>query len=79
MWSLMLRAGVNVVRMGEFCWGLYEPEEGRYDFDWMRRVMDLLHAAGIRVVLGTPTAAPPLWLTQKHPEILPRRTSMGRC
>ncbi len=69
---LMLRAGVNVVRMGEFCWGLYEPEEGRYDFEWMRRVMDLLHAAGIRVVLGTPTAAPPLWLTQKHPEILPR-------
>lgn len=70
--SLMLRAGVNVVRMGEFCWGLYEPEEGRYEFDWMRRVMDLLHAAGIRVVLGTPTAAPPLWLTQKHPEILPK-------
>lgn len=70
--ELMLKAGVNVVRMGEFCWGLYEPEEGRYDFAWMRRLLDLMHAAGIRVVLGTPTAAPPLWLTQKHPEILPR-------
>lgn len=69
--ELMLRAGVNAVRMGEFCWGLYEPEEGRYDFGWMLRVMDLMQAAGIRVVLGTPTAAPPLWLTKKHPEILP--------
>ena len=54
--ELMLRAGVNVVRMGEFCWGLYEPEEGQYDFAWMRRVMDLMNAAGIRVILGTPTA-----------------------
>ena len=70
--ELMLRAGVNVVRMGEFCWGLYEPEEGRYSFDWMRRLLDLMGAAGIKVMLGTPTAAPPLWLTEKHPEILPK-------
>lgn len=70
--ELMLEAGVNVVRMGEFSWGLYEPEEGRFEFDWMRRVMDLFGKAGIEVVLGTPTAAPPLWLSKKHPEILPR-------
>ena len=38
--ELMLEAGVNVVRMGEFAWGLYEPEEGKYDFDWMRRAME---------------------------------------
>lgn len=69
--ELMANAGLNAVRMGEFCWGLYEPEEGRYEFDWMRRVMDLMHAADIRVVLGTPTAAPPLWMAEKHPEILP--------
>ncbi len=69
--ELMLRAGMNVVRMGEFCWGLYERSEGQYDFEWMRRAMDLMYAAGLKVVLGTPTAAPPLWLTQKHPEILP--------
>ncbi len=35
--ELMVEAGVNVVRMGEFAWGLYEPEEGKYNFDWMRR------------------------------------------
>lgn len=70
--ELMLAAGVNIVRMGEFCWGLYEPEEGRFDFAWMRRAMDLFQMAGIKVVLGTPTAAPPLWLSRKHPEILPQ-------
>ena len=69
--ELMQAAGVNVVRLGEFTWGLCEPEEGRYDFAWLQRVMDLLGNAGIQVVLATPTAAPPLWLTRKHPEILP--------
>lgn len=69
--QLMLKAGVNVVRIGEFTWGLCEPEEGRYDFAWLRRVMDLLGRVGIKVVLATPTAAPPVWLTRKHPEILP--------
>ena len=69
--ELMLAAGVNAVRMGEFAWGLYEPEEGKFDFAWMRRAMDLMHRHGIQVVLGTPTAAPPLWLSRKHPDILP--------
>lgn len=69
--AMMLEAGVNVVRMGEFAWGLYEPQEGVFDFSWMRRMMDLLEEAGIKVVLGTPTAAPPLWLSKKFPQILP--------
>ena len=69
--ELMVAAGVNVVRMGEFTWGLVEPEEGKYNFDWMRRAMDMMAKAGIQVVLGTPTAAPPVWLSRKHPEILP--------
>jgi beta-galactosidase len=69
--QLMAAAGVNVVRMGEFCWGIYEKDEGKYDFEWMRRVMDIMKKHNIQVVLGTPTAAPPLWLAHKHPEILP--------
>jgi beta-galactosidase len=76
--ELMVEAGVNVVRMGEFAWGLYEPEEGQFNFEWMRRAMDLCAKAGIKVVLGTPTAAPPLWLARKHPEILPPRTAWDR-
>jgi beta-galactosidase len=69
--ALMAKAGVNVVRIGEFSWGICEPEEGKYDFLWLRRVMDIMAHHGIKVVLGTPTAAPPIWLAQKHPEILP--------
>lgn len=67
--DLMLAAGVNVVRMGEFVWGLCERAEGQYDFAWLRRVMDVMARSDIKVVLCTPTAAPPLWLTSKHPEI----------
>jgi beta-galactosidase len=69
--ELMVKAGLNVVRMGEFSWGHCEPEEGKYDFGWLRRAMDVMQRHGIQVVLGTPTAAPPLWLSQAHPEILP--------
>ncbi len=69
--QLMVKAGVNVVRIGEFTWGLCEPEDGKFDFDWLKRVMDIFGEAGIQVVLATPTAAPPIWLTKKHPEILP--------
>src|SRR5260370_429068 len=69
--EMMVDAGVNVVRMGEFSWGLCEPAEGKYDFDWLKRAMDVMAKAGIKVVLGTPTAAPPIWLAKKYPEILP--------
>jgi beta-galactosidase len=69
--ELMVKAGVNVVRMGDLSWGLCEPEEGKFDFDWLKRVMDIMGRSGIQIVLATPTAAPPLWLAKKHPEILP--------
>ena len=69
--QLMAHAGMNVVRMGEFCWGLCEREEGKYDFAWLRRAMDAFSQNGVKLVLATPTAAPPVWLLQKHPEILP--------
>src|SRR5215471_15039023 len=69
--DLMVKGGINVVRLGEYAWGLCEREEGKYDFGWLRRVMDLLGKAGIKIVLATPTAAPPIWLARNHPEILP--------
>ena len=69
--ELMVKAGFNVVRMGEFSWGLCEPKEGKYDFRWLRRVMDIMADHDIKVVLGTPTAAPPIWLARKYPDILP--------
>ena len=48
--EMMVAAGVNVVRIGEYTWGLCEREEGKFDFAWMTRVMDQLHKAGIKVV-----------------------------
>ncbi|MFO1512487.1 MAG: beta-galactosidase [Verrucomicrobiota bacterium] len=60
--ELMVAAGFNVVRIGEFSWGICEREDGKFDFAWLRRVMDVMGKHGIQVVTGTPTAAPPLWL-----------------
>lgn len=70
--QLMVQAGFNVVRIGEFSWGLLEREEGKYDFAWMRRVMDVMQKHGIKVVLATPTSAPPVWMARKYPTILPK-------
>ncbi|MDB6028607.1 MAG: Beta-galactosidase [Verrucomicrobiales bacterium] len=69
--ELMAQAGFNVVRLGEAVWGMCEPEEGKFQFDWLRRAMDVLSEAGMQIVIATPTSVPPLWLARKHPEILP--------
>ncbi len=66
----MKEAGINVARIGEFAWHKMEPHPGCYDFEWLHEVVDKLGAAGIGVVLGTPTATPPRWLTVAHPEVL---------
>ncbi|MFJ8670097.1 beta-galactosidase [Streptomyces sp. NPDC093600] len=68
---LMREAGVTMVSVGIFSWALLEPEPGSYTFGWLDRVLDLLHANGIRVDLGTPTVAPPAWFYRAHPEALP--------
>jgi beta-galactosidase len=83
---LMREAHVNRVTVGVFSWSSLEPEEGRYDFGWLDRVMDLMHTNGIGVVLATPTASPPPWFTFAHPEAAagtpttrpPRRTVRPR-
>ena len=61
--------GVNCLRIGEFAWAKMEPEEGRYDFEWLVRVVDRLYENGISVVLCTPTATPPRWMLNKYPEM----------
>lgn len=67
--DLMRRAGVTNVSLGIFSWVLIEPSDGVFDWTWLDRMMDLLHANGIGVNLATPTAAPPMWLLRAHPEI----------
>ena len=62
--------GITNVRIAEFAWALMEPKEGSFDFAWLDRAVRVLHTHKIAVILGTPSAAPPPWLTQKYPEVL---------
>lgn len=66
---LMKEASFNVVRLAEFAWSRMEPGDGQFDFDWLDRAIDILHANGMKVVLGTPTASAPPWLMNKNPEL----------
>jgi beta-galactosidase len=68
---LMQEAGVNLVSLGIFSWAKLEPQPGVFDFAWLDRLMDLLHAHGVSVNLATPTASPPAWMVRLHPEMLP--------
>lgn len=67
--SMMSAAGLTVVRLGHLAWDSYEPEDGRFEFDWFDRVMDLMHGAGIGVILDIAVRPAPLWLHRKHPSI----------
>lgn len=71
--ALMKKAGISVVRIGESTWGLWEPEDGHFEYTWMDKVIEKLHAAGIRVILGTPTYSIPPWMYKKHPEMVVTR------
>src|SRR5579863_9994115 len=75
--ELMKAAGLNVVRMGESTWSLWEPEDGRFEYAWMDRIVDAMSKAGIKVILGTPTYSVPAWMAHQHPEILAYRTAAG--
>lgn len=63
--------GLEVVRIAEFAWAKLEPAAGRFDWAWLDRAIDTLTGAGLRLILGTPTPAPPAWLVQAHPDIIP--------
>ncbi|HEV2405922.1 MAG TPA: beta-galactosidase, partial [Ktedonobacterales bacterium] len=68
--GLMQSAHLDVVRVGEFAWSSLEPREGDYDFAWLDRAIAEAAQHHIYVVIGTPTAAPPAWLTAKYPDTL---------
>ena len=70
--ALMKEAGLTVVRMGESTWSLWEPEDGKFEYAWMDRVVDAMGKAGIKVIMGTPTYSIPTWMIDEHPEILAR-------
>ncbi len=66
----MREMGISIVRVGEFAWQQLEPADGELHFDWLHQALDTLHNAGLKTVLGTPTATPPKWLVDKYPDML---------
>jgi len=69
--TLMRKAGLKIVRIGEFAWAQIEPVDGQFNWDWLDQVIRILAAEDLCVVLGTPTAAPPSWLVKIHPDVPP--------
>ncbi|NCN11318.1 MAG: beta-galactosidase [Leptospira sp.] len=67
---IMKAMGLSQVRLAEFSWVLMEPKEGKFDFSFFAKIMDLLHKHEMGVILGTPTATFPPWLYKKHPSIV---------
>ncbi|WP_298469377.1 beta-galactosidase [uncultured Erythrobacter sp.] len=66
----MREMGLRLVRIGEFAWSRIEPEPGRYDWSWLDRAIETLHAAGLEIMLCTPTATPPKWLVDRMPDMV---------
>jgi beta-galactosidase len=81
--GLMAAAGVSVVRMTDFAWAALQPAADTFETDWLAEAIEQLAAANIAVVLATPSASPPPWLIDAHPEALAvdaagRRLEIGR-
>lgn len=69
--KLMRETGLSIARMAEFAWSKLEPRPGEFDFAWLDRAIEIFANERQSIVLGTPTAAPPVWLSRTHPETLP--------
>ena len=66
----MAEHGIEIIRIAEFAWTIFEPREGEYTFEFFDEFMDLARDKGMKVIMGTPTATPPVWMSEKYPEIL---------
>ncbi|HPC06809.1 MAG TPA: beta-galactosidase, partial [Anaerolineaceae bacterium] len=68
--ALMQKAGLTAVRLGDTAWSAFQPDEDIFTLDWMAGLLDRFEEAGIAVIMATPAAAPPVWLTSKYPDML---------
>lgn len=76
--SMMKKLGMDLVRLAEFSWSELEPKEGVFNFEWLDEVLDLCVEFDLKVVLGTPTAAPPAWIIEQMPDIQPTASDGSR-
>lgn len=74
MWErdaeLMAKTGVKAVRIGEFAWSRIEPQDGRFEFDWLDEIVNIFARFAIEVIMCIPTSCPPMWLYKRYPETL---------
>lgn len=68
--QMMKRAGINTVRIAESTWSTCEPQEGKFDFSHVNRVVDVMEEAGIHIIIGTPAYAVPAWMVKSYPDVL---------
>lgn len=66
----MAKMGFEYTHFAEFAWAQLEPEEGKYDFKWLNRSLQLAAKYNLKVIMCTSTATPPVWLVRKHPDVL---------
>jgi beta-galactosidase len=66
---LMEKAGCNTFSVGIFSWSHLEPEEGKFTFEWLDRILDGLATRGWNAFLATPSGAKPRWMSEKYPEV----------
>lgn len=66
----MVEMGLSWVRIGEFAWSRIESKHGEFHWGWLDRAIDVLGEAGLKVVMSTPTATPPRWMVDRHPDML---------
>lgn len=64
------KLNLEYIHMGEFDWAFMEPEEGKFDFAWLDKCVEIAAKNGLKVVLCTPSPTPPVWLAKAHPEIM---------
>ena len=67
--SRMKELGFEFTHFGEFAWAAMEPEEGKFDFSWLDKAVNLAASHGLKVIMCTPTPTPPAWMTSRHPEM----------
>jgi beta-galactosidase len=67
--AIMKHAGFNVVRMGDLSWDSFEPQQGKFTFEWFDKIMDKMQAAGIHVILDIPGTPAPIWLHRAYPGV----------
>ncbi len=68
--DMMVKAGINTIRIAESTWSTEEPSDGVFDFLHVTRTIEAAASRGISVIVGTPTYAIPPWLAAKYPDIL---------